>query len=62
LRKRVNGSKEREKRSEIDVCSITWHEIPLPRTSPKTGHEEPQATIERGTPQDCVGTEQAEEY
>ena len=38
------------------------HEIPLPRTSPKTGHEEPQATIERGTPQGCGGTEQTEEY
>ena len=37
-------------------------EIPLPRTSPKTGHEEPRVAIERGTPQGCGGTEQAEEY
>ena len=28
----------------------------------ETGHEAPRVAIERGTPQDCVGTEQAEEY
>jgi hypothetical protein len=38
------------------------HEIRLPSSSPKTGHEEPRVAIERGTPQDCGGTEQAEEY
>jgi hypothetical protein len=38
------------------------YEEPKEDKQVKTGHEAPRVAIERGTPQDCGGTEQAEEY
>ena len=63
MRKEKREVRKEEMKNRIkEDWRKTQFEKPQPNASPKTGHEVPRVAIELGTPQDCGGTEQAEEY